>query len=467
MFFPTCALACSVPGAIAVRQLGPGPQFGRAVATADVNGDGFADVLVGEPFYSGTHPEQGRVLLYLGSPQGPEGSPSWVHVGPQERAHLGAALANAGDLNGDGYEDVVIGVPDFDAVRRRIRSGSLTATRAHARRDAGLVAFFLGSPSGLASTPIRFLVGSEPMEHLGVSAASAGDVDADGLPDVIVGATGTAANRGAAFLFLGSTNGQGAFPAAVVLGPAANTRFGFAVGGGGDLDGDGFDDVLVGAPDGGANGFGSAHVYRGSAAGLGTSPAWTLTGSGVDEGDFGAALSIVGDLTRSGFDHAVVGDPLALYAAGGHVTTDHAGSLTAYTGSPAGPVLVDVVYATALAPAGEFEYGRAVCTGSDLDGDGRPECMGGGPAGGVVYAVRQVGFPIQSGGPLRFGSSPLAGFGAALAVGDVDGNGIDDLVVGEPLFDGVIPDAGRVTVLAGKPGFFSSLATTTWLLSAP
>ncbi|MSR60885.1 MAG: hypothetical protein EXS08_00365 [Planctomycetes bacterium] len=442
------------------------PGFGRSVAAADVNGDGFADIVVGEPGFSGGREGEGRVLVYLGSAAGPESSPSWTQVGFQQHAHFGAALAGVGDMNGDGYEDVVVGAPDFDVLRREHLAGAGAAAATRVLADAGAVAFFLGSPSGLASTPVRFRPGVEHAEHLGISIASAGDIDANGFADVVVGATGTDAKRGAAFVFLGSTSAPGAFPSSIVFGATAEVRFGFAVGGGGDIDGDGFDDVLVGAPDEGSLERGAAFVYRGSATGLSAAPSWSLAGIGGSEGDFGAALTITGDLTLDGLDEVVVGDPLGRFL-GSHSFTERAGYLEVFSGSLSGPTPIGTFFAED-APFTPWEYGHAVCPRSDLNGDGQPECVGGGPTGiGAVRGVRRLALGVFVQGVTRTGSQLDAEFGAALAAGDVDGDGFEDLLVGEPSFDGGTLDQGRVRVLAGNTAFFSSFSTTTWFLSAP
>ena len=87
-------------------------NFGIAVASAgDVNGDGFSDIIVGAPAYDNTQTGQGRAFLYLGSPSGPGTAPAWMAEGDGARAQLGSSVATAGDVNGDGYSDVIIGAP--------------------------------------------------------------------------------------------------------------------------------------------------------------------------------------------------------------------------------------------------------------------------------------------------------------------------------------------------------------------
>ncbi len=150
------------------------------------------------------------------------------------------------DTNGDGYADVL------------------------ASEDGGhAIDVFLGGPSGPAATPIVLNVGGIPMTgSYGASGAGAGDVDGDGFEDVLAGGyTGNVA-----FLFRGSESGPD--PAPLTLadpGSSPNDTFGLAVAGASDVDGDGFDDVLVGAP-GMTLEVGRAYLFFGGPSGPRTPP---------------------------------------------------------------------------------------------------------------------------------------------------------------------------------------------------
>ena len=104
------------------NQIGAG--FGSSVASAgDVNGDGYDDILVGASNYNGALTNQGSAALFLGSPDGPSKLPDWTAEGSQAFANFGASLAGADDVNGDGYDDVIVGAPRGTAVRTT-RGGS-------------------------------------------------------------------------------------------------------------------------------------------------------------------------------------------------------------------------------------------------------------------------------------------------------------------------------------------------------
>jgi hypothetical protein len=94
-------------------------SFGWSVSSAgDVNNDGYDDVVVGAYTYSYTMTDEGRVFLYLGSPAGLSATPSWTAEGNQAGALFGRSVSSAGDVNGDGYSEVIVGAPWYDNVQK-------------------------------------------------------------------------------------------------------------------------------------------------------------------------------------------------------------------------------------------------------------------------------------------------------------------------------------------------------------
>lgn len=194
-----------------------GGYFGlSATAAGDVDGDGFGDVMVANGDVSGPN----QAWLYPGGPDG-------VVDAPNELPHGAWAVASAGDSNGDGYDDIL-------AVSERN-----TTTY-----------WMPGSVGGIDAATVSRL------EQLGYSLAPAGDIDRDGYDDVVVGDRYGAT----ASVHLGSAAGLGLAPATTVSGSASD-EFGYAVAGLGDVDGDTWRDIAVGAR--WAEGDGAVYVYRG------------------------------------------------------------------------------------------------------------------------------------------------------------------------------------------------------------
>jgi len=270
-------------------------NFGLAAASAgDVNGDGFADVLAGVPRHPGRSHQEGAAYLFPGSSNGLAPSASWAWHGEQREAHAGHAVAGAGDVNGDGFADVLIGMPDYDG----------------AASDVGRVALFLGSPSGLKKTPDGILEGPHAHGRFGAALAAAGDLNGDGYGDVIIGAPGVGDEvklNGWVFAYLGTSNGLAQSPAWAVTDHQDGGLFGTAIAALGDIDGDRFTDVIIGAPgfDGPFANQGRVCLFLGRKGGIATTPDWTLEGgrAGAECGDCVAAAS---DINRDGLNDFLI-----------------------------------------------------------------------------------------------------------------------------------------------------------------
>src|SRR5439155_1108693 len=233
-------------------------RFGASVATAgDVNGDGYSDVIVGAPLFDNGQTDEGRAFVYLGSASGLGTTPAWTAEGNQASAQFGASVASAGDVNGDGFGDVIVGADLYD----------------NGQTDEGRIFVYLGSASGLATNPSSTAESNQAGAHLGASVATAGDVNGDGYADVIAGAPqydNGQTDEGRSFVFLGSGAGLAASSGWTAESDQASAFYGHSVASAGDVNGDGFSDVIVGAPgfDNGQTDEGAAFVYLGSASGL-------------------------------------------------------------------------------------------------------------------------------------------------------------------------------------------------------
>jgi FG-GAP repeat len=353
-----------------------GAYFGESVSGAgDVNGDGYGDAIVGAPYFDDGQTDQGRAFLYLGSASGLNPLPDWTAEPDQAEASFGS-VRSAGDVNADGYDDVIVGAPGYT----------------HGQAGEGRAFVYLGSPSGLSPTPDWTAEPDQSGAYFGLSVDTAGDVNADGYDDVIVGALHYhhgQTDEGRAFVYFGSAAGLGLTPGWIAESDQAGAYFGFSVGGAGDVNGDGYGDAMVGAPDydHGQTDEGRAFVYQGSAAGLSPTPDWTAE-SNQPGSFFGGSVAATGDVNGDGYGDAIVGADE--YNDG---QTDE-GRTYAYTGSAFGlgsrPEITESNQANAT-------YGGSLGTAGDVNADGFADVIVG--AGHYDHGQTDEGVAFATYGP--------------------------------------------------------------------
>ncbi len=399
-------------------------SFGEHVAVGDVNRDGFADVMIGAT-------GKNKVYVYAGSATGASATPTIVLSG--EGGEFGRSLIS-GDFNGDGYVDLIVGAHGFDA-------GLGT--------HQGKVYLFLGGPKGLSATPAQTLVGEHKGDEYGRTFALA-DMNGDGIKDLIVGASGYNGDleyQGKVYVYKGTKTGFDPKPIFTAVGEHSNDEFGRSVGAA-DSRHDGHRDLIVGAPGltrGGTHTTvpGAMYIYAGSAKGISKTP---LKISGEAPGShLGEGMAGVGDVNGDGFEDVAIG------ARDFSCGSGPAGKMYVYLGGPKG-FSADRVW-TVLGK-GRSGLGREVQPAGDLNGDGYADFVTSGP---VATAESGGGVYVFFGGPKGFGADPIiinaegpsTGLGFGMGVGDINGDGVPDIAVGAPT--GGDPKTGWARVYYGKP----------------
>jgi FG-GAP repeat len=417
-----------------------------AAVPSDFNGDGYADLAVGVPGESinSTGSHAGAVNVLYGSSSGltASGDQFWSQDSPGVKGKsrgrrpykpsddFGFSLAS-GDFDRDGYADLAIGVPG-DRVNGRPRS-------------VGAVNVLYGSGRGLtASGDQRWSQANLPGvpeegDNFGYALAS-GDFDGDGFWDLAIGVpgddVGQAGNEGSAAIVYGSRDGLTSANAKVLKrtmtgAPDASVSFGAALAAG-DLDGNGKADLAVGAPGCyryvSCNG-GSVGAFYGTDAGLTAvgSQAWDQDSPGIEDdvepGDgFGASLAI-GDFDADGFRDLAVGVP---------------------------------------------QENVTICLPTTYwCGDGAVAILPGSGTG-LTAANSQLWHLEVAGVPGNADTDEKDDFGTSLAAGDFDGDGRDDLAIGDPLAD-VTTDGneGGVIVLPGSPDGLTTVGVQLWTQDSP
>jgi len=436
---------CSGPGSVVTLMSHTGPvsfmELGSSVAAAgDVNGDGYDDVIAGAPFCDAAGFEAGRAYIYFGGPS-PDSVPDVTLDGTNVSDHFGWSVAGAGDVNGDGYDDVIVGAPNNDS----------------AGDDAGEArVYFGGNPmNGFMDVVVR---GNGPGDKLGFSVAGAGDFDGNGYDDVLIGEPYNDtlvpdSDTGMVFLVSGGPAMDGN-PDFFFTGTGATDLFGFSVAAVGDVNNDSIPDIAIGSPgsDITATDIGKVSLFYGGPS-IDTFPDNILVGDQADD-FFGYVVSRAGDMNGDGVDDLLVGSPLA-----GSPMPDTGAVWGFYGGTN-----MDSILDTRVVPIYSFDnFGSSVAQAGDVNQDGFDDYAIGHPSsdnGGTDTGAVQIIFGSKLQDPfwdiMINGTASMERFGTSMAsAGDFNGDGIADLVVGAPRNGSTAYFGGKaavVSIISGLKG---------------
>ncbi len=396
-----------------------GARFGESVAgLGDVNGDGVGDLIVGAPGADRVFMLSGATLAVLRTMVDPNGTGNL----------FGSTVANAGDVNGDGVDDIAVGAPG--PVPGPLPLPCALPPCPPPDPALGRAFIFSGSNGALIHT----LIPSDEFAGFGVAIASLGDVNGDGVPDVAVGMvpTGSPSSIGRVYAFSASNGavlwevdepGGKQFPS-----------FGGRLASIGDLNGDGRRDLLVSAPFHDVNPDPNVFVLAGRvylvSGATGAILRTHADPTPADQDLFGSGIAAVGDQNGDGFEDYAIGE-----AGKGIVHL-----INGKTGASAG---------TISAPAGVASFGFTIADVGDQNGDGHADFWVGAPDSGRIYLLSWSGATLASvvdSGP----ASTDGGFGWSLAAThDLGGDSPDDLIVGKPAVGSGA--ASIVLLAANKP----------------
>lgn len=486
-------------GGFVIAGIATSDEAGRSVSMAgDVNGDGLADVIVGAPGVTvNGNASAGASYVVFGKADGTTvdlnnivaGTGGFVINGVNAGDLSGHSVSNAGDVNGDGLDDLIIGAYRSDTNGTDTGSSYVVFGKADGTAvDLAAVAAGTGG----------FIIGGDTnRDRSGISVSSAGDINGDGLDDLIVGAywadpNGVAAAGESYVVFGKSTttavdlatiaSGTGGF---VVNGVGASDMSGFSVDGAGDINGDGLDDLIIGANYSNANGTdsGQSYIVHGKTNTTAVELSDIVNGTGgfaitgaaaMDES--GYSVSHAGDVNGDGLADVIIGAPNADPNGG-----DSGAAYVVYGKSNNTSInLTDIAAGTGgfvINGIANIDYaGYSVSAAGDVNGDGLNDVIVGAmhnQVNGLMSGASYVVFGKANGSAVELSdvvdgtggiviNSVATGDQSGISVsgaGDVNGDGFADLIVGANEADNAVTDSGTSYVVFGGLGASATVGT--------
>jgi len=314
---------------------------GSAVSNAgDVNGDGFADIIVGARGVDGVGENSGEAYVVFGAASGVfpnlylnglDGTNGFIISSRVAGVELGLSVSSAGDFNGDGFDDILISAPGIEPGENLPTGETYIIFGSQSGFSSHIDLANLSNSEGLTIFGLRGNGFDGQFDGNGRSVSGVGDINGDGLDDVLIGAPNSGTYNGEAYIIFGSATRLGDYDVrdldghngfqitgTLSVGPiGTGPNAGFSVSGAGDVNGDGYDDFLIGAPDGtlASSPSGDTYLIFGSASGhdgrldlaaLNGHEGFIIEGRNIGD-QSGSSVSSAGDINGDGFDDILIG----------------------------------------------------------------------------------------------------------------------------------------------------------------
>jgi len=411
----------------------------------DIDNDGYDDILVGAAYNDDGGNRAGKAYVIYGPVYGTldlsAADAELIGVAASDLA--GYAVAGGGDVDADGFGDFIVGAHASNA------GGT----------DSGAAYMFNGPVYGTLSLSVAdaTFVGEDADDNAGIAVRLDGDVDSNGYDDVLIGAYHAddgGADSGAAYLFYGPVTGTNDLSTADVhfVGENASDAAGFGIALSGDADADGNADILIGAhgSDAGGSASGAAYLFHGPVSGTIDLSAADTTFVGENADDYAGWATEFIDANGDGLDD------LLIAAYGNEEGGSSAGAVYLVNSPVSGTVDLSAADGKFYGEDAEDDAGKALISAGDIDGDGMDDLLiganeaneGGGNSGVtyLLYGPLSGTLDLVNADAIFVGESADDHSGYNIGAGDLDGDGLDDILIAAGYDDEAVNNAGAAYI---------------------